>query len=1089
MLIPRVYLTSTTDVITIPNPANSLLVYNLSATMVGGGIGFWYYNASIPSWVQAMGAAGATGNTGNAGATGNTGSTGVTGATGATGNTGNTGATGVTGVIGNTGNTGAAGATGATGNTGSAGVTGATGATGNTGSTGATGVTGVTGNTGSTGATGVTGVTGNTGSTGATGIIGVTGNTGSTGATGVTGVTGNTGATGATGNTGSAGVTGATGNTGSAGVTGATGATGNAGVHGPTGITGATGSAGVAGATGVTGNTGNTGATGATGNTGSTGTTGANGATGNTGSAGVTGATGATGNTGSAGAIGATGATGNTGSAGATGATGVTGPIGCTGPNYLLKNNGTSATCSQIYDNGTSVGIGTSAPTGSTIFELNSTTQGMLMTRMNTTQRNSITNIPESLLIFNTDTKCFEAYVGGAWNTVSCPTACIPPAQPASITGDATVCESQSKVYSIIAVPLATFYNWSVPTGWTVTDGQGTISITVTTGNSSQSGNVNVTANNSCGASTLQTLHVTIEHASVGGTVASDQTICTDASPADLTLSSNTGAVTKWQKSSDVGFTLPTDIAVTSTTLAGATIGALTSNTYFRAVVQNGVCSSANSAFVLVTVNTVSIGGTVASDQTICTGALPADLTLSDNTGTVTKWQKSSDVGFTLPTDIAGTSTTLASATIGALTSNTYFRAVVQNGACSSANSASVLVTVNPTSAGGTVASDQTICSDASPADLTLSDNTGAVTKWQKSSDVGFTSQTDIAETSTTLAGTTIGALTSNTYFRAVVKSGVCNSANSASILVTVNASVGGTVASNQTICAGALPADLTLSGNTGSVTKWQKSSDVGFTLPTDIAGTSTTLAGATIGALTSNTYFRAVVQNGACSSANSASLLVTVNTTNPPSVGTITQPTCSVTTGSVVLNGLPATGTWTLTRTPGGTTTTGTGTSSTITGLAADTYTYTVKNGITECTSIASANVVINVAAPAYGSSYEGGYFVSGSCLHGLIAATDDQSTQINWNDAVLACDGLVSGGKSDWYLPSLSQSGELCNMAHNGLGGTWHMGPAGYTDYWTSDCDWHCWEARQTRQFIFCAMQYYYLTDINYVRCVRTY
>ena len=939
MLIPRVYLTSTTDVITIPNPANSLLVYNLSATMVGGGIGFWYYNASIPSWVQAMGAAGATGNTGNAGATGNTGSTGVTGATGATGNTGNTGATGVTGVIGNTGNTGAAGATGATGNTGSAGVTGATGATGNTGSTGATGVTGVTGNTGSTGATGVTGVTGNTGSTGATGIIGVTGNTGSTGATGVTGVTGNTGATGATGNTGSAGVTGATGNTGSAGVTGATGATGNAGVHGPTGITGATGSAGVAGATGVTGNTGNTGATGATGNTGSTGTTGAtgvtgntgsagvtgatgatgatgntgstgttgaNGATGNTGSAGVTGATGATGNTGSAGAIGATGATGNTGSAGATGATGVTGPIGCTGPNYLLKNNGTSATCSQIYDNGTSVGIGTSAPTGSTIFELNSTTQGMLMTRMNTTQRNSITNIPESLLIFNTDTKCFEAYVGGAWNTVSCPTACIPPAQPASITGDATVCESQSKVYSIIAVPLATFYNWSVPTGWTVTDGQGTISITVTTGNSSQSGNVNVTANNSCGASTLQTLHVTIEHASVGGTVASDQTICTDASPADLTLSSNTGAVTKWQKSSDVGFTLPTDIAVTSTTLAGATIGALTSNTYFRAVVQNGVCSSANSAFVLVTVNTVSIGGTVASDQTICTGALPADLTLSDNTGTVTKWQKSSDVGFTLPTDIAGT---------------------------------------------------------------------------------------------------------------------------------------------------------------------------------------STTLAGATIGALTSNTYFRAVVQNGACSSANSASLLVTVNTTNPPSVGTITQPTCSVTTGSVVLNGLPATGTWTLTRTPGGTTTTGTGTSSTITGLAADTYTYTVKNGITECTSIASANVVINVAAPAYGSSYEGGYFVSGSCLHGLIAATDDQSTQINWNDAVLACDGLVSGGKSDWYLPSLSQSGELCNMAHNGLGGTWHMGPAGYTDYWTSDCDWHCWEARQTRQFIFCAMQYYYLTDINYVRCVRTY
>lgn len=37
------------------------------------------------------------------------------------------------------------------------------------------------------------------------------------------------------------------------------------------------------------------------------------------------------------------------------------------------------------------------------------------------------------------------------------------------------------------------------------------------------------------------------------------------------------------------------------------------------------------------------------------------------------------------------------------------------------------------------------------------------------------------------------------------------------------------------------------------------------------------------------------------------------------PTVGTITQPTCSVATGSVVLEGLPATGTWTLTRNPEG--------------------------------------------------------------------------------------------------------------------------------------------------------------------------
>ncbi|MGC1391231.1 MAG: FISUMP domain-containing protein, partial [Bacteroidales bacterium] len=52
--------------------------------------------------------------------------------------------------------------------------------------------------------------------------------------------------------------------------------------------------------------------------------------------------------------------------------------------------------------------------------------------------------------------------------------------------------------------------------------------------------------------------------------------------------------------------------------------------------------------------------------------------------------------------------------------------------------------------------------------------------------------------------------------------------------------------------------------------------------------------------------------------SCTGATFTVTI-TVNPlltaPTVGTITQPTCSLATGSVVLSGLPATGTWTLTR------------------------------------------------------------------------------------------------------------------------------------------------------------------------------
>jgi hypothetical protein len=78
------------------------------------------------------------------------------------------------------------------------------------------------------------------------------------------------------------------------------------------------------------------------------------------------------------------------------------------------------------------------------------------------------------------------------------------------------------------------------------------------------------------------------------------------------------------------------------------------------------------------------------------------------------------------------------------------------------------------------------------------------------------------------------------------------------------------------------------------------------------------------------------------------------------PVIGTITKPTCLIHTGSVALSGLPATGIWTLTRSPDGETTTGTGTSMTISGIAPGTYSYTVTSSAV-CTSTASSNFVIS--------------------------------------------------------------------------------------------------------------------------------
>jgi gliding motility-associated-like protein len=101
------------------------------------------------------------------------------------------------------------------------------------------------------------------------------------------------------------------------------------------------------------------------------------------------------------------------------------------------------------------------------------------------------------------------------------------------------------------------------------------------------------------------------------------------------------------------------------------------------------------------------------------------------------------------------------------------------------------------------------------------------------------------------------------------------------------------------------------------------------------------------------------------CAAATQSYVLSVSSNPSEPQVGTITQPSCSVATGSVILNGLPSSGTWTITRIPGGVTTTGSGTTSTITGLSSGSYTFTVSNS-SGCTSQASTGVTINSQPPS---------------------------------------------------------------------------------------------------------------------------
>lgn len=377
-----------------------------------------------------------------------------------------------------------------------------------------------------------------------------------------------------------------------------------------------------------------------------------------------------------------------------------------------------------------------------------------------------------------------------------------------------------------------------------------------------------------CPEDTSLPAELNIDSNSIGGTVAitaGNDTVCSGANSGTLTLSNSRGAVLRWEESILGG-------AFASIGQAGnfsINFSNITASRAYRAIVQNGACTPIPSASFSIHVDSITVGGTINNNATVCTGTNGGTLNLSGHRGTILTWQQSTNGGGTWDTILPVNTTT--SQTYSNITQTTMYRVQVKNGACAQIPSATATITVSSGTIGGTITTSDptTICAPTNSGTLTYSGGNGAIQDWESSTDgTNFTSLSNLATTFN------YSNLTVTTHFRVKVQNSPCTADYSDTLLITVlPASVAGTISGTNPVCIGD-SSTMTLAGEAGSVSKWQVSINAGGSY-TDI-GSSAGLTSITV-AVSTNSLFRVIVQNGTCDADTSNDFAVNVDA---PTVG-----------------------------------------------------------------------------------------------------------------------------------------------------------------------------------------------------------
>lgn len=373
-----------------------------------------------------------------------------------------------------------------------------------------------------------------------------------------------------------------------------------------------------------------------------------------------------------------------------------------------------------------------------------------------------------------------------------------------------------------------------------------------------------------------------------------------------LNASAVTTGVGTWTRVSGPGTPQITNTALRNTSVSGLLAGVHV----FRWTVSAGICAANTDDVSIRVFNAPSLAdaGPTAQLCNVTTHTLSA-IQPAIGRG---RWSLVSGPTATVTFANDTVRNTTISGLQTSLTQPYVLRWTVTNGPCLSTTD-TVHVWNYPVTNPGVLTGINSLCTGNSTT-LTLAGNTGTVLRWESSPRNANTwaAIDHIANSLTT------GFLTNSTDFRVVVQSGgVCSIVNGPTYSVTVDANtVSGTIGGTTAVCSSTNTVSLQVSGNTGSVIRWERSVSPFTNWSIESGATSTSL---NLTNLSQTTRFRVTVRNGACTEAVTPEFTVQFN---PPLSASNAGPDQTVCEGnSVQLSATPVTsgiGTWQRSSGPG---------------------------------------------------------------------------------------------------------------------------------------------------------------------------